>query len=181
MAESFILKVPVWGSIEDPSGHFPVLKANGTGFRPFEAHREKEGSSDCVFYSITMQFPYHNFSFEGLRLADYLQGRKFANSDENAVAHVSRQQWPATVRSQHKRASETEDLKEKKRVKLETTPIKQELPRDRIICPVGDLELLVGRVQQAKLRVSSHVLVMASKVFEKMLGGDFKEAQLLER
>lgn len=59
---------------------------------------------------------------------------------------------------------------------------KKRTSREQVICPMGDVELLLeSEQQQIKLRVSSHVLTMASEVFKRMLTGKFKEAELLQR
>lgn len=61
-------------------------QVNGTGNVQFDPTREKEGTTTSVFYSITMQQPYQNQSFEELRLADYAAGRKFGNQNGQAGA-----------------------------------------------------------------------------------------------
>lgn len=60
----------------------------GTAGTPFQAHTEKDGPANQTIYyqSITFQQPYTNFSFEELRVADYMQGRKYGNQNGQAGA-----------------------------------------------------------------------------------------------
>ncbi|KAI9659750.1 MAG: Nuclear pore complex protein Nup98-Nup96 [Alyxoria varia] len=52
----------------------------GTGGTPFTAVTERDGVNAQVAYqSLTFQQPYQNHSFEELRVADYVQGRKYGN------------------------------------------------------------------------------------------------------
>lgn len=61
---------------------------NGTATTPFAPHVEKDGTSNANshYQSITFQQPYANFSFEELRLADYVAGRTKGNSNGQAGA-----------------------------------------------------------------------------------------------
>ncbi|KAI9887281.1 MAG: hypothetical protein M1823_000875 [Watsoniomyces obsoletus] len=63
-------------------GSNPLIE--GTGGTPFQAFTDKEQGSTQTnhFQSITFQAPYQNTSFEELRLADYLQGRRFGNTNQ---------------------------------------------------------------------------------------------------
>ncbi|KAH0556405.1 hypothetical protein GP486_005674 [Trichoglossum hirsutum] len=58
----------------------------GTGGTPFQPFTEKEASITNQYQSISFQQPYQRFSFEELRLADYLQGRRFGNTNNQAGA-----------------------------------------------------------------------------------------------
>ncbi|KAI9867781.1 MAG: Nuclear pore complex protein Nup98-Nup96 [Trichoglossum hirsutum] len=58
----------------------------GTGSTPFQPFTEKEANITNQYQSISFQQPYQRFSFEELRLADYLQGRRFGNSNNQAGA-----------------------------------------------------------------------------------------------
>ncbi|KXT11296.1 hypothetical protein AC579_1664 [Pseudocercospora musae] len=59
---------------------------NGTAGTPFQAFSEKDGTNNqtAQYQSITFQQPYQNKSFEELRTEDYLQGRRFGNSNGQA-------------------------------------------------------------------------------------------------
>jgi len=67
-----------------------VGDCQGTGAVPFQPYIEKEPNSASnqqnAFQSIVFQQPYQKFSPEELRLADYAQGRKFANASGQAGA-----------------------------------------------------------------------------------------------
>lgn len=60
----------------------------GTGGTPFQAHIEKDGTANqnAHYQSMTFQQPYVNYSFEELRVADYMQGRKYGNTNGQAGA-----------------------------------------------------------------------------------------------
>ncbi|CAK1364592.1 unnamed protein product [Cercospora beticola] len=59
---------------------------NGTAGTPFQAFQEKDTATSQTshFQSITFQQPYQNKSFEELRVEDYLQGRRYGNSNGQA-------------------------------------------------------------------------------------------------
>ncbi|EME85148.1 uncharacterized protein MYCFIDRAFT_195995 [Pseudocercospora fijiensis CIRAD86] len=59
---------------------------NGTAGTPFQAFSEKDGTNNQTsqYQSITFQQPYLNKSFEELRTEDYLQGRRYGNSNGQA-------------------------------------------------------------------------------------------------
>ncbi|KAF7193340.1 hypothetical protein HII31_05319 [Pseudocercospora fuligena] len=59
---------------------------NGTAGTPFQAFSEKDGTNNqtAQYQSITFQQPYQNKSFEELRTEDYLQGRRYGNSNGQA-------------------------------------------------------------------------------------------------
>lgn len=65
-----------------------VSSNTGTGSVPFQAWTEREptGNVTSHYQSITFQEPYKNKSFEELRVEDYLQGRKFGNTNGQAGA-----------------------------------------------------------------------------------------------
>jgi len=60
----------------------------GTGTTPFSEHTEKEGAgasqTNSKYQSITAMPNYQQWSFEELRVADYLQGRKTGNANGQA-------------------------------------------------------------------------------------------------
>ncbi|KAF2213907.1 hypothetical protein CERZMDRAFT_110901 [Cercospora zeae-maydis SCOH1-5] len=59
---------------------------NGTAGTPFQAFQEKDTATSQTshFQSITFQQPYQSKSFEELRVEDYLQGRRYGNSNGQA-------------------------------------------------------------------------------------------------
>ena len=59
---------------------------NGTAGTPFQAFQEKDGATTQTshYQSITFQQPYQNKSFEELRVEDYMQGRRYGNSNGQA-------------------------------------------------------------------------------------------------
>ncbi|WPH02186.1 Hypothetical protein R9X50_00504100 [Acrodontium crateriforme] len=59
---------------------------NGTAAVPFQATTEKDGatSSTSAYQSVTFQEPYKNRSFEELRTEDYMQGRRYGNTNGQA-------------------------------------------------------------------------------------------------
>ncbi|KAK0124253.1 hypothetical protein ONS95_009226 [Cadophora gregata] len=65
-------------------------ECQGTGNVPFQAFVEKEPNSSSnqqnAFQSICFQQPYQKFSPEELRLADYAQGRRYGNSNNQPGA-----------------------------------------------------------------------------------------------
>jgi len=65
-------------------------ECQGTGSVPFQAFVEKEPNSNTnqqnSFQSISFQQPYQKFSPEELRLADYNQGRRFGNQNNQPGA-----------------------------------------------------------------------------------------------
>ncbi|KAG4426407.1 hypothetical protein IFR04_000590 [Cadophora malorum] len=65
-------------------------ECQGTGNVPFQAFVEKEPNSASnqqnAFQSICFQQPYQKFSPEELRLADYAQGRRYGNSNNQPGA-----------------------------------------------------------------------------------------------
>lgn len=67
-----------------------VGECQGTGSVPFQAHVEKEpnaaGNAQVAYQNIVFQQPYQKFSNEELRLADYAQGRRYGNSNQQAGA-----------------------------------------------------------------------------------------------
>lgn len=65
-----------------------VSNNTGTGSVPFQAWTEREPTGNVVshYQSITFQEPYKNKSFEELRVEDYMQGRKFGNTNGQAGA-----------------------------------------------------------------------------------------------
>ncbi|KAI9780769.1 MAG: Nuclear pore complex protein Nup98-Nup96 [Geoglossum umbratile] len=65
-----------------------VEQSTGTGSTPFQAFQEKEPTTNSTnhFQSISFMQPYSKFAFEELRLADYNQGRRFGNSNNQAGA-----------------------------------------------------------------------------------------------
>lgn len=63
-----------------------VSTNSGTGGVPFQPWTEREATGNVTshYQSITFQDPYKNKSFEELRVEDYLQGRKFGNTNGQA-------------------------------------------------------------------------------------------------
>lgn len=59
---------------------------NGTAGTPFQPFSEKDQASNqsSLYQSLTFQQPYMNKSFEELRVEDYLQGRRYGNSNGQA-------------------------------------------------------------------------------------------------
>ncbi|KAF2165355.1 hypothetical protein M409DRAFT_24204 [Zasmidium cellare ATCC 36951] len=64
----------------------PAASNNGTAGPPFQATTEKDGTSNQTssYQSITMQQPYQGKSFEELRVEDYMQGRRYGNTNGQA-------------------------------------------------------------------------------------------------
>ncbi|KAK4503229.1 hypothetical protein PRZ48_006657 [Zasmidium cellare] len=64
----------------------PASSNNGTAGAPFQATTEKDGTSNQTssYQSITMQPAYQGKSFEELRVEDYMQGRRYGNSNGQA-------------------------------------------------------------------------------------------------
>ena len=58
----------------------------GTASTPFQAFAEKDSGTNQTsqYQSITFQSPYQNKSFEELRTEDYLQGRRYGNTNGQA-------------------------------------------------------------------------------------------------
>jgi nuclear pore complex protein Nup98-Nup96 len=67
-----------------------VGECQGTAAVPFQPYNEKEPNSASnqqnAFQNIVFQPPYQKFSQEELRLADYMQGRRFGNASGQAGA-----------------------------------------------------------------------------------------------
>nr|POE47085.1 nucleoporin [Quercus suber] len=62
------------------------MSNQGSAAVPFQAFSEKDGatSSTSSYQSLAFQEPYKNQSFEELRTQDYVQGRRFGNSNGQA-------------------------------------------------------------------------------------------------
>ncbi|KAH0544545.1 hypothetical protein FGG08_001317 [Glutinoglossum americanum] len=63
-------------------------QCQGTASTPFQAYTEKEPGQTVTnhYQSISFQQPYQRWSFEELRLADYLHGRRYGNASGQAGA-----------------------------------------------------------------------------------------------
>jgi hypothetical protein len=64
---------------------------NGTASPPFYAYLEKEGPGNATaqYQTITAQYAYQSYSLEELRVADYLQNRRFSSPQGNKHAFTA--------------------------------------------------------------------------------------------